>query len=284
MMPRRRWAIGWPALTASPSLIEILFDAAGGGAADQAAADRLDRADKRPRLGDRVGTGRRHQHLGRRRSEACGALAGGPWAGLRRRSHAPANDGDATMQRAMQRSSIRMVDSAIFETFDLDFDDLLSRLPAAPRPLAGWPAPAPSSFLSWASWAGVMPRVARARTRLATATIFVQTGLAAGVGWIELAAAVVLVAVAANPAVALHAVENADERRRLDPHPLGQVGLRQPAFERQAAEHLRLAVGHALRRELFVERPLQGVRRLADPETDAVFKVVFEHGGGLRIG
>src|SRR5262245_62072540 len=75
----------------------------------------------------------------------------------------------------------------------------------------------------------------------------------------QLAATVGGVAAAANPAVTLHAVENANESGRFDPHSIGEVRLRQAAFQRQTAEDLGLPKSHALRSELFIEGPLQNL-------------------------
>ena len=54
---------------------------------------------------------------------------------------------------------------------------------------------------------------------------FGPDGFCGGRGFDQLFATVVLVAAAANPAVALHPVEDPDERGGLDAHAFGQVGL-----------------------------------------------------------
>ncbi len=100
--------------------------------------------------------------------------------------------------------------------------------------------------------------------------------------WVnQLSPAIVVASEAFDPAVAFHAIENADEGGRLQMHPLGQLGLSERPFEREKTEHLGLPVCNAGWREFFVNRPLILVRRGHDPKTDAILEVVFKHGNGF---
>ena len=98
----------------------------------------------------------------------------------------------------------------------------------------------------------------------------------------QLAPAIVAASEAFDPAVAFHAIENADEGGRFQMHPLGQFGLSERPFEREKTEHLGLPVRNAGWREFFVNRPLILVRRGHDPKPDAILEVVFKHGNGFR--
>ena len=101
--------------------------------------------------------------------------------------------------------------------------------------------------------------------------------------WVnQLSPAIVVASEALDPAVAFHAIENADEGGRLQMHPLGQFGLSERPFEREKAEHLGLPVCNAGWREFFINRPLILVRRGHDPKPDAILEVVFKHGNGFR--
>ena len=101
--------------------------------------------------------------------------------------------------------------------------------------------------------------------------------------WVnQLSPAIVAASEAFDPAVAFHAIENADEGGRLQMHPLGQFGLSERPFEREKTEHLGLPVRNAGWREFFVNRPLILVRRGHDPKPDAILEVVFKHGNGFR--
>ena len=81
-----------------------------------------------------------------------------------------------------------------------------------------------------------------------------------------------------DPAVALHAVEDADQRRRLDEHLGGQFGLRKLAFDGQPGQHERLAIGDAVRRELIAHRAVIGLGGEREPVADALFEVVLQDG------
>src|SRR5690606_40836785 len=93
----------------------------------------------------------------------------------------------------------------------------------------------------------------------------------------SLAATVVGTTAAFQPAVAFHPTENASQRRSLDTHSLGQIGLSQLSFKCQPIQHFPLADRDPLPSEFRLESTTDRVGCRREPISDAILVVVFEH-------
>ena len=136
--------------------------------------------------------------------------------------------------------------------------------------------------MSVANWRSLKPFDRSLPNSHCTFDNFLPHGFGRRVGANHFLAAVAGAVVPRDPAVALHAVQDADQRRRLDHHLGGQFGLRQLAFQRKPAEHHRLAIGDAVRRQLVADRAMIGLGRERQPVADAFFEVVMQHGSIRR--
>jgi hypothetical protein len=87
-----------------------------------------------------------------------------------------------------------------------------------------------------------------------------------------------------DPALALHAIEDANQRRGLDQESLGKLCLREFAFvDDKPGENLELPERDAKRGKFAIEPLLVDVRRHPDPIADAGFKVVPQQGISYHV-
>lgn len=92
-----------------------------------------------------------------------------------------------------------------------------------------------------------------------------------------LAASVVVTITAFKPAVSLHTAKNAGQRRRLDAHSLGEIGLSQFPFERKPIQNFPLSKRDLFAREFRFEGAANRMRCRRKPIADAVLVIVFQH-------
>ncbi len=81
-----------------------------------------------------------------------------------------------------------------------------------------------------------------------------------------------------NPAIAFHAVENADQRGGLDSNPMSQVRLCELPLFHQPSDDLGLTKRDALRADCIVENAMISLCGLGEPEADALFEIIWFDG------